>query len=254
LFETPSNVEEEKNNIIKCTGEVSVRPESMASIYAPVNGIVKRIYVLEGEKVKKGAPLFEVEHLDIIRLQEDYLKRLASYDLAKLDYDRKKLLFEKEAIAKKEFEQSRSEFESKKAELKSSEQQMKLLGISLSSLKEGNVSRSITVRAPIEGYMTQILVNNGHLAVADTPMATMVDDEHKHLHLKVFGKDVHRLKEDQLVKVHMAGSDSTYIAEIFLIGKQLDMNDRSVSVHAHLKEDAPDLIIGSFIYAEIEVE
>ena len=78
--------------------------------------------------------------------------------------------------------------------------------------------------------------------------------EHKHLHLKVFGKDVNRLKEDQLVKVHMAGSDSTNLVEIFLIGKQLDMNDRSVSVHAHLKEEAPELIIGSFIYAEIEVE
>lgn len=56
------------------------------------------------------------------------------------------------------------------------------------------------------------------------------------------------------MKVHMAGSDSTYLAEIFLIGKQLDMNDRSVSVHAHLKEEAPELIIGSFIYADIEVE
>lgn len=252
MAEVTTAVSESTNDsIISCTGTISVPPESIISLFTPVQGFVRTIKVIDGEKVRKGELLATIEHMDIISLQEKYLSSKANYELAQKEYDRKKELHDKDVISDKEYDQSKAAFEQAVASYMSLKRQIELTGLSLTNLDKGNISPTISVRSPIDGYVTAIHVNKGSLTGQNSDLFELVDNSHKHLHLKVFSDDIARVKEGQLIRFKTAGSDSTYIAEVFRIGKKVNPTDNSIDVHGHLKNEGEGLIIGTYVFAEI---
>ena len=95
----------EETNVIECTGDISVPAEAIISIHSPIKGVLKTVKVLEGEKVRKGQLLGTLEHIEIIKIQEDYLKSKVQYDFWKNEFDRKSTLYKQEVIPLKEFQE-----------------------------------------------------------------------------------------------------------------------------------------------------
>ena len=82
----------------------NLETEKMADIYSRVQGVIEKIYVQEGEKVKKNQVLMELEAAEYQLAEErahlNYLKQEA-------DFNRMKAMFEKDLLSKEEFEQAR---------------------------------------------------------------------------------------------------------------------------------------------------
>jgi cobalt-zinc-cadmium efflux system membrane fusion protein len=242
------------SSTIKCTGEISVPAEAKVSIHSPIKGILTSIQALEGEKVIKGQLLGTLEHVEIIKIQEDYLKTKAQYAFWKNEYDRKSELYNKEVIPKKEFQEVEASYLSEKAMYESLAKQIELLGLSLSNLNQGNIKRSISIKSPISGYVTNVLGNKGMFVSQDTKIFELVDDSHKHVHLNVFASDIGKVAVGQTIHYQVAGSYEQHSAKVHLVGKSVDPVNQAIHVHGHLDEENDALIIGTTVFGEIIVD
>ncbi len=254
VAEVPADVPSGDSTVLTCTGEVIVPADARISIHAPVRSTVGSIYVIEGQQVRKGEALATLQHMEIIRMQEDYLKAKSGLAFSEKEYERKRALHEKGVIPDREFEQAESTYLTDKAGLESLKKQLRLLGVSLSALDKGEISESVRVVSPVNGVVTKVLTNHGSFANQDTPLIELVDASERHIHLSVFASDIHKVHEGQEVLFRVAGSDKSYTAKITLIGKSVDLVSKTVSIHAHLKEEAKELVIGTTVFAEINLK
>ena len=107
-----------------------------ADISFRVDGKIQKILVKEGDEVKKGQVLAELDPIDFnIRLKD----RKASYDTAKANYDRAKALVEKGAISRVDHDNIRAKYHTAKANLKAARQD--LLYTKLKANFDGNIAK-----------------------------------------------------------------------------------------------------------------
>lgn len=247
----------EKKNItkvIECTGRIDVPPNQRAAIYAPIGGNIRNIRVLPGDKIVKGQVLFSLAHQDIIKIQQDYLIAKNELVLSDADYNRKKKLFEANSTSEKELLLAQRNYEVANANLQSLEAQIRFIGISLDKLNKGGIMDAIVITAPIGGYIAKLEAVAGAYVNPNNLILTIVNPTHKHVELDVYADKVNALSVGQQVGFHTAGSDEEFEAEIYLIGKEVDEETRTVSIHAHLlDEEANNLIVGSYLYAGVKV-
>jgi len=240
--------------IIECSGEVAVPPKAEISIHSPIKGNLRTIKVIEGDKVKKGQVLAVIEHIEIIKIQEEFLKNKAQYTFWNEEYKRKTLLMDEEVIPKKEFQQIEASFSEAKAAYESLKSQLNILGISEQNLAKNGIQKSISIVSPINGYVTEVLANSGMFANQDTKIFELIDNTHKHVHLNVFASDIGQVVVDQKIVFRIAGSEKEYIAKVHSIGKKVEEGNRAVHVHGHLEQDYNDLVVGTNVLGKIIIE
>lgn len=108
------------------TGDIRTFPAEVdaiqkADISFRVSGKIQNIFVKEGDEVKKGQLLAELDPTDFEITLKD---RKASFTTAQANYDRAKDLVGKGAISKVEHDNIRAQFHTAKANLKSAEQDL----------------------------------------------------------------------------------------------------------------------------------
>ena len=234
-----------------CTGQIDIPPSDKASLFAPIAGMVDDLKVIPGTKVYKGQKLATLEHLEIINIQQRYLTQVANFKVIEKEFQRKKDLYSREVISSSEYQTSESKFEIAKAEKQGSEAQLKLLGIVPASVEKNGVSSRIILRSPISGFVGEVNINTRMYIEANTEILTVLNPDHKHLELEIFAKDIEKVSQDQQVVFKVPGSTKEYHASILLLGQVVDENDRSISVHAHLLEDYPELVVGTRVSATL---
>ncbi len=241
------------HSILKVNGLVDVPPQNMLTISFPSGGYLKSTKLLPGMKIRKGQVLAVMQDQSIIQVQEDYLMAQARYSLLEKEYERQKLLNTTKAISDKIFEQAATEFQSVKISLSSLKQKLLLIGINPASLLESNISRTVDIVAPIDGYVAAVRVNIGKYVSPAEVLFDLVNTNDLHLALTIFEKDLNSIRPGQLVSCFLTGDTSTiYHARVILISKTLDSN-RSAIVHCHFTGAVPMLLPGMFMNAAIEL-
>ena len=237
---------------IKTNGFIDIPPANKASVSAIMGGFIKKSNLLVGDKVKKGQLLVVIENSDFIEIQQQYLELDAQLNFLENEYNRQKTLFEEQISSKKNYLKAESDFNSAKAVYNALEQKLLLLNINPSNVKSGNISSTIPVYAPISGSITKVSTSVGKFMSASDVLMEIIDDEHKHLELVVFEKDVFNVEEGQVIYFQTPeNSLQKYKAEVHLIGKSIDEQNRTVKVHGHLENEHEPFIVGMFVEAEI---
>ena len=95
------------DSTLSVIGTIEVAPDAIAHVHSPVNGIVKQLFVKDGQQIKAGQKLVTIEHQDIIKLQESYLKSQADNQFYEKEYQRKKSLYEGNTISENPRERRR---------------------------------------------------------------------------------------------------------------------------------------------------
>ncbi|HAD11631.1 MAG TPA: efflux transporter periplasmic adaptor subunit [Saprospirales bacterium] len=239
---------------LKLNGDIDVPPQNMISISFPLGGYLKSTKLLPGMAVRKGEVLAIMEDAQFIQIQQDYLMARANVALAESEYQRQQLLNSDKASSDKVFQQAKNNWEVQKITLRALEEKLRLIGLDPAGLTEANLSRTVSVRSPINGYVSKVHVNIGKYTAPTDVLFELVNPEDIHLNLKVFEKDVASLAIGQKVVAYTADQpDQKYQAEILLISKNLDEN-RAAEVHCHFsKYDHKKLFPGMFMNAEVAV-
>ncbi len=188
-----------------------------------------------------------------VQMQEDYLMAQTKVTFLQKEYERQKLLNASKATSDKVFEQTTSDYKSARITVSALKEKLLLLGINPSGINENNISRTVNIYSPINGYITAVKVNIGKYVSPTDVLFELVNINDLHLTLTIFEKDLTSLQPGQLVKAYLT-SDTTksYEAKIMLISKTLDSN-RSAEVHCHFTGNLPPLFPGMFMNAEVEL-
>lgn len=240
------------SNTIKVNGVLDVPPQNLVTISAPLGGFVKQTDLLQGMKVKKGQVIAILEHPDYIQLQQDYLDAKNQREFLELEYKRQQDLAADNVNAAKTLQQAKANYMSTKAKAEGLSARLKMININPESLEDGEIKQSISIVAPLSGYVTQVNVNLGMYVNPTDVMFKIVDTSHLHAEVQVFEKDITKVKIGQHMRFTLLNETKQRLAEVYLIGREISP-ERTVRVHCHLEEEDLSMIPGMYFSGLIEV-
>jgi cobalt-zinc-cadmium efflux system membrane fusion protein len=240
---------------VQVNGMIDVPPENKAVVNATMGGYIRRTPLLIGDMVKKGQLLVTLENPEFVRLQQEYMEVKQQLAYLQSEYERQKTLMDENITSQKSFLRAESEYKSANARYNGLKKQLEMLHISTSEVEKGNISSIATIYAPISGSVTKINVSKGSYVSPATAILEIIDNDHIHLELSVFEKDIMNLKKGQPIRFKIPeASEKVYEAEVHLIGSSIGEN-RTIKVHGHLHDEAQNnFLTGMFIDAEIETD
>lgn len=252
-IETGTAEEKQMHSTLKVSGVVEVPPANIVSISVPLGGYVKRTALIQGQKITKGTILATLEDQQYIQLQQDYLTAKSRLQYLAADYARQKGLNETKATSDKIFQQAQTDFDSQKVLLKSLSEKLRLIGINPESLNENNISRSIQLYSPINGYVTNVNVNIGKYVNPTDVLFELINPDDLHLTLTVFENNASRISVGQKIVCTTNGEPGAkYTATVHFITPKIG-GERSTEVHCDFDKRNTGLLPGTFINATVEL-
>lgn len=236
---------------ITVNGRLDVPPQNITMISSPFGGFVNRLYVLQGMPVKKGDVLAVLQNQEYIQLQQEYLDNISKLEFLEKEYVRQVELGRENVNAQKSLQQSKAQYGSMKAIVDGLEAKLAMIHISTASLRNGKISSTITLRAPMNGFVTAVNVNSGQFVTATDVLFKIVNLEHIHVELQVYEKDIRKISSAQKVVFYLPNDTTRYNASVYLVGKEISA-DRTVQVHCDLDREYKTLLPGMFVTARVE--
>lgn len=238
---------------IKVNGFVDVPPQNMLSVSIPMGGYVKKANLIPGEKVSKGSVLAVLEDASYISLQQDYLTAKSKLVFLEADYNRQKALNTSKSTSDRQFQLATTDFETQQYLVKSLSEKLQLMGIVPAQLNANNISKSISFRSPISGYVTKVNVNAGKYVAPTDVLFEIMDPSDLHARLIVFENDATAIKKGNKVTFSVNNKPlEKYKAEVHVVTPNIE-NERTTEVHCDIVGSNTGLIPGTFINAEIEL-
>ncbi|MEO9021378.1 MAG: efflux RND transporter periplasmic adaptor subunit [Ginsengibacter sp.] len=249
------NIEQKEiASLLKVNGRIDVPPQNMVSVSVPLGGYLKSTRLLPGMHVNNNEVIAVVEDNQYIQLQQDYLTAKAQLTLNESEYNRQKDLNISKASSDKMFQQSQSAYETQKILIRALEEKLKLVRINPHTLSLNNISKSINVYSPINGFVTKVNVNIGKYVTPGDVLFELVNPSDIHLNLKVFEKDLDKIFIGQpLVSYTNNNPEKKYPGDIILISKDVSP-DGIIEVHCHFDNYDKNLFPGMYMNAEIELK
>jgi RND family efflux transporter MFP subunit len=240
---------------LKANGLLRVPNNNKANATALMGGIIKSILVQTGNSVTKGQTIATITNTTFITMQEEFLSTSAKVDLAQMEFERQRTLKEGNAASLKTFQQAEAELKSLKAKKASLQSQLALAGINTTTLSSENIQSVINIISPINGTVSNITVNIGTYADANTSIAEIVDNSQLHLDLYVYEKDLQKLKVGQTIHFTLTNNPGKeYDADVYAISNTFEQHTKAVAVHAMVKGNKQGLIDGMSITALVSLE
>ncbi len=239
---------------IRVNGYFATPPENTAFISSNVSGKVLRIDYQIGEKVRKGSEVVCIESIEFLEIQRDYIATKSSLKYLKDEYERQRKLADQNVNARKVFLRAEKDYLESKAKLESLRKKLEILRVNTENLENGTLLSNLSIKSPIEGYISEINIITGETIDTKKILIKVVNPEHMHVEFDVFEKDIMNVRISQKVEFSIPNApESNMQGEIILIGKELDEDTRSVKVHAHF-QDNQDLYVGMFVQGKILTE
>ncbi len=235
------------------TGTVKAR--SMQEITADVSGKVASVEVKEGQNVRAGDVLFRLDETEyelqakqaeaVLSAAQVALSsarssqsadaavipaRTASAD-AHANYDRMKQLYDAGGISEADFEAARSKMETADAQLAAAQiSQNSASDNAAAQVESARAAYELaaqrladcTVKAPIDGQVSQIKIESGSVVSAQTAAMTVVDNSSLKVAVEVLEKDVKRIAEGMEAQVTVQSLGQTCKASVHEIAPSAD--------------------------------
>lgn len=241
------------SKVVKVTGHIEVPPQNLVSISVPLGGYLKSTKLLTGMHLQKGEIIAVMEDPQYIQLQQEYLTTKANLEKAALDLERQKVLNESKASSDKVLQQAQADFKMLQISLRALGEKLKIININPEKLNEKNLSGSINLYAPFDGFVSAVKANIGKYISPTDVLFDLVDPSDIHLNLSVFEKDLLQLSIGQKIYAYTnSNPNRKHLCEIILISKDISPN-RSAEVHCHFEAYDKTLLPGMYMNAEIEL-
>lgn len=242
------------HSTVKVNGVVDVPPQGMVSVSFPLGGYLKSSHLLPGMGVKKGEVIAILEDQSYVQLQQDYLMAKAKMEFLNTDLSRQKELSEQDAASKKTYQQASSDFKIQQVLIRSLEEKLKIVGIDPEKLSVNTITRTISLRSPINGYVTKVNVNIGKYVNPADVLFELVDPDDIHAALTVFEKDIMQIKKGMRASVTLADKPGKkYEVDVILVTRNVDEN-RGGLVHCHFENANHELLPGMFLNGSFELD
>jgi HlyD family secretion protein len=214
----------EIKSVVSAPGRVS--PENEVNISSDIMGKLIKLNVEDGDKVKSGQVVAELdrtrEEAAVEVARSSLQSAEASFEMKKATFERRQKLFEKQLISKEEYEAGSTEY--KMAKLAVDERR--------ANLKNAfeNLEKTI-IRSPLDGVVTRLNVEEGEIVVTGTMnnpgtvLMVLSDLAHMEVECEVDESDIIDLELNQKAEITVDAFGDTifngHVVEISNAGRTL---------------------------------
>lgn len=209
----------------------SVEAFEIVPVTARVQGVVERVLFREGDAVREGKPLVEVEperyRLMLQSAEAQFEKAKASLQEAKTGLGRRIGIQEKNPglVSPQEVEEWQTRVRTLEADS----------AYALAALDEARLNlRDSRIPAPVSGIIQSRAVNTGQFVQQGTVIATLVRRDPLLLRFTVPEQDAQRLRTRMPVRFSVRDDDTEYLAVITAVTESADPLTRMVPVTAEV--------------------
>lgn len=253
-IETISISEKGLATVLKLNGKIDVPPQNMVSVSVPLGGYLKSTKLLPGMHVSKGEVIAVMEDQQYIQLQQDYLVARAKLIYAEKEFNRQNELNQSQASSDKVTQMAQAEVSGLRATTNGLAEKLRLININPNTISASKISQRINLYATINGYVSKVNVNIGKYISPSEVLFELINPEDIHLNIKVYEKDVTKLKIGQKIIAYTNAEPSIkHECEILLISKDIAADGTS-EVHCHFEDYDKTLFPGMYMNAEVEIE
>jgi len=185
-------------------------------------GIVKRIYVKEGDRVQKEQLLAE---LDGAIYESTIAELKTGLEMATTVFERQERLWNKKIGSEIQYLQAKTNKESLEQKLKTVNEQYKLTKIT----------------APISGTVDQILIKEGEAAAAGIGAIRIVQLTELKIKANLSENYISYIKAGDLVNVHIPVLDKNLSLKIDAVSQVVDAQNRTFSVEMKIPKNEPEI-------------
>jgi len=240
------------SSTISVNGIMDVPPQNLVTVSAVMGGFIKSTHIIQGMRVKKGEVLAVIQNPDFIKVQREYLENKQKLKFLEQEYKRQEELSRENVASTKTFQQVSADYNSMLAANGALEEELRMLNINPSTLTQNNISSSVNINSPIDGYVTTVNVNIGKYVNPQDVIFEIVDTKHLHVELTVFEKDITKVKVGQKIRfVIINESNVERTGTVYLVNHKIQ-EDRTVRVHAHMDKEDQSLLPNMYLKAVIE--
>ena len=233
-------------------GIIMMPPQNHVTVTLGMGGSVRDIRVLPGEYVRKGEVILTLANPAFIELQQSYLDAAAQTEYLKKEYERQQKLVSGESASLKRMQQSKADYLSMKSKMEAATPQLTLLGIDTSTLLQKGICTYLEVRAPRNGYVTNMDINAGKYFAAGDPVCDVIDKSKPMLQLTAYEKDLDKLQPNTQFTFKVNGMpDTTFTAELVSVDQMVDNVNRSIKVYARILQAYANFRPGMYVAAKI---
>lgn len=199
--------------------EVQVRGSVMSrtnmTISSEVMGQLKSLYVKEGQSVKRGDVIGEVDSENLLKAIDEVQTRL---DFAITVYEKRERLWKKDIGTEIQYLESKNNKETL-------EKQMETLATQLEKTK---------IKAPRTGVIERVPANDGELVQPGSPIAFLVSNEDMYITAEVSEAFIGKFIKGDEVKVTIPSLGETFTSSINSIGRVINAASRTYSIEVKL--------------------
>lgn len=237
-------------NTLKVNGIISVPPGNIATVCMPYGGFIKNTSLLPGNMVRKGQVLAVVDNQDFVDVQQAYLEARNKLTFAEADFKRHMDLFKDEVYSEQNVQQVTVEYKNLRALVKSLEQKLILIGIEPDHLTEDNISSTVNMVSPIDGFLKSVNINIGKYVNPTEVLFEVINNDKLFLELSLFEKDADKVSPGQKVSFFINNENEAHEATITQTGKSIGA-DKVILVYATISSKCKNLLPGMYVNAKI---
>jgi cobalt-zinc-cadmium efflux system membrane fusion protein len=253
-------------------GKIAVDEDHSTPIFSPYSGLIKRLAVKLGERIKRGQLVFALEATDMVQAQNDFITSLAALEtarsqlnLAQIIEKRQHDLYDAKAVPLKDWQQAQNDLVAAQNNVRSAEIALEAVRNRLRILqkteqeivdfeKTGKINPETPIYSPIDGTIVQRKVGPGQYVIsgASDPVFVVGDLATVWLFANVREADAPKVAIGQAVEFKVLSyPERTFAAKISYVTPAVDPTTRRVQVRANV--DNPGGLLQPEMFANVSI-
>jgi cobalt-zinc-cadmium efflux system membrane fusion protein len=236
--------------VVQVVGTTTLDPEHVAAVGTRMRGLVRSVTRFEGDDVKKGEALAEVDSAELGEAQANVTMLRAELSAAEINAAREDKLFEQQLSTAREREVAGAALKKAEAMLHAANQRVAALGGS----NQGALGHH-TVVSPIDGTVVERGISTGQSVEANLVAYKVANLDHLWVELAVFERNLSNIRVDDVVELGLLSDPETKIhGRVAHIGATINPETRSADVRIEIDNRERTLRPCQAVTAEIHTK
>ncbi len=209
-----------------------VKSDKNVKIHSEAGGIISHIYVKEGQQVRKGQKLAQ---LDASVINNSIAQAQTQLNLAITTFERQERLWSQKIGSEMQYLQTKAQKESLESNLNILHSQ----------------ARKMTITAPFHGTIDEIFAKTGELASPQQPFLRIVNLKNVYLESEITETYLKDIKEGSLAIVSFPSLEKEITSKVTQVGNYINPNNRSFKTRINIQN--LDNLIKPNLLADVKI-
>ncbi|CAA9889511.1 RND family efflux transporter MFP subunit [Candidatus Methylobacter favarea] len=243
--------------VLYAPAKVVIPPAQEFIVSASQAGLLTRLNVGVGDRVKKGQILAQLNSPELLSLQRLYLKADSDLQLSRLSYQRDKKLLAEGVIADRRWQETRSQYNVFAAEANERRQLLEIAGMSDNDIKRLDRTRrfssQLNVYAPVSGAVIERLAVVGTRIDILAPLYRIANLDELWLEINIPQERIGSINigDQVVIENPAAGAQAAVKAEIALLGQSVNPENQTILARAIIRGEQTAVKAGQRINTRI---